>query len=434
MKQFDVSFLPFNKTVKLEEGRTLLDAARKADITLQSLCNGKGRCGKCKVRILSKAGFSGLTRREKRVISEEEVAKGIRLACQTEVFGDLVLEVPEESIFMGFVKDKVANKGHIPIQPFVNLYPIEITPPSLSNNESDVERIKRALKESYNVEVSKIDSFCFKDRPLTIRKENWKVNVIVSGNEEILDIRPVKDRALYGIAVDIGTTTIGAYLYDLKDGYHLTSGSMLNPQIKFGADIMSRIGYIGEKGTKGLVELHKCLIKGLNSLIGDMCRKIGISRRDIFDVTVVGNTVMHHIFLNINPLGLGISPFTPYLTSSINIKARDLGITINPSGNIYVLPVKGGFIGADNIGVVLAIKPYLSDYDHLIIDIGTNGEIVVGNKKRLVCASCATGPALEGAHIRYGMRADTGAIEKVSIDLETKEVKYAVIGGGRPKG
>jgi len=434
VEQFDVSFLPFNSSIKVDKGKTLLDAARKADIPIASVCGGKGKCGKCKVKILSKVDFLGVTKREKGLVTEKELTEGMRLACQTKIYGDMIIEVPEESIVRGFVKDKAGTKRQIFPQPVVCLYPIEISIPSFSDNESDVERIKRELKKMHNVSVSRIDPFCFKAGPLILRKEKWKVNVVVSWDEEILHIKPKNDKELYGVAMDIGTTTIGAYLLNLKDACHLASGSTLNPQIKFGEDIMSRIGYIRENGIKGLMDMNKTLIKGLNALIDDMCRKASISKKDIFEVTVVGNTVMHHIFLNINPSSLGLSPFTPFLSSSITLKARDLGIKINPAGNVYVLPVKGGFVGADNIGVVLALKPYLSDEDCLIIDIGTNGEIVAGNKDRLVCASCATGPALEGAHVKHGMRADIGAIEKVTIDPKTKEVEYKVMGDKKPKG
>lgn len=434
MKKFDIDFLPYNIKVKVNKGETVLDAARRANIPIESICGGKGTCGKCKIKILTKRGFSEITEKENELLLEDELADGVRLACLTKVYGNVKLEVNKESIIEKFVKDKAKTKKQIEVLPIVSFYMLDVPPPSLSDTMSDFERIKEALEKKFNISVKKIDPLCFKYSPLVLRKENWKVNVVVWNDTEILDIRPKDKKEIYGVAIDIGTTTIGAYILSLKDGHCVSSGSILNPQIKFGEDIMSRIGYITEHKEKGLRLLNRILIESLNSLIKKLSREAKILKKDIFEVTIVGNTVMHHIFLNVNPKGLGVSPFVPFLSSSVTIKARNLGIKINPSGYVFLLPVKGGFVGGDCIGGVLALKPYLKDEIYLIIDIGTNGEIVVGNKKRLLCASCATGPALEGAHVKYGMRADIGAIERVFIDPDTKEVKYKVIGNTKPKG
>ncbi|MCX7965954.1 MAG: ASKHA domain-containing protein [Syntrophorhabdaceae bacterium] len=434
MEKFEIVFLPFGKKVKVNKEEYVLKVARRSNIPIESICGGKGKCGKCRIKILSRQGFSDVTEQEKKLFTEKELSDGIRLACLTRIEGNLKVEILKENTVGDFVRDKTEIKRQMDLHPAICQYYIEIPPPSLSDNESDIEKIKRILKERYNVSVSKVDPFCFKDRPSLLRKENWKINTVVWNDEEMLDIRPKEKKGLYGIAVDIGTTTIGAYLMSLKYGSCLSSGSILNPQIKFGQDIMTRIDFIAKNGMKGLMDLNKTLIKSLNNLIDRLSNKAGISKEDIFEATVVGNTVMHHIFLKINPSGLGVSPFTPYLSSSITLKAKDLGIKIHPAGNIYVLPVKGGFVGADCIGVVLALKPYLYFENYLIIDIGTNGEIVVGDRKRLVCVSCATGPALEGAHVKFGMRADRGAIERIYIDPKTRDVKYTVIGNTKPKG
>lgn len=434
MDEFKIEFLPFKTTVKAHKGETILDVARRSNISIESVCGGKGLCGKCRIRIVSDIVFLKIDEKERVHISEKELKDGVRLACLTRVNENLAVEVPKESITGNFVRDKTEINRYVDLFPMVCLYRLEIPPPSLSEDESDLERVKRALKKAYKISPSKIDHFCLRRASTILRDEDWSVNVVVWGNEEILDIRSKKTEGLYGIAIDIGTTTIGAYILSLIDGSCLASGSMLNPQIKFGEDIMTRIGFIAENGVKGLEILNKTLIKALNTLIERLSNEAGIYKDDIFEATVVGNTVMHHIFLKINPAGLGVSPFNPFFTSSVNFKARDIGLKINPAGNIYVLPLKKGFVGGDTTGVVLALKPYLTEDNNLIIDIGTNGELVVGNKDRLVCASCATGPALEGAHVKYGMRADTGAIERIFIDPVTKDVKYNVIGDVKPKG
>ena len=434
MASFEIIFLPFKKLAKVDKGESILDAAIRMDIPIETICGGKGECGKCKVKILSRKGFSEITEKEKRLIGKKDLLKGMRLACLTKVYGNLILEVPEESLRRGFVKDKTYAQRKVNLLPAISLYPLEIPPPSLSSNESDFERIKKALKEKYSISIARIDPFSFKESPSILRKEKGNVNIAVWMDDEVVGVGKKSTDELYGLAVDIGTTTIGAYLMSLKDGRCLSSGSALNPQIKFGEDIMTRIAYVVNEGQKGLDILRNTLIEGLNSLTENLAQDARISKGGILETTIVGNTVMHHIFLNIDPSYLGVSPFVPFLSSSINLKARDLGLNINPSANVYVLPVEAGFVGADNVGVILALKPYLQDEYLLIIDIGTNGEIVLGNRERLISASCATGPAFEGAHIKSGMRADAGAIEKIKIDPRSYEVEYKVIGNKKPKG
>ncbi len=234
----------------------------------------------------------------------------------------------------------------------------------------------------------------------------------------------------YGLAVDIGTTTVAGYLCDLTTGEVVATDAMMNPQVAYGEDIMSRINY-AVKGKNGLKQLHQAIIKGLNEIIGNAAKKAGIKRQDIIDMAVVGNTCMHHLFLNIDPRHLGRTPFPPAIHHSVDVKARDLALRIAPGAYVHVLPNEAGFVGADNVGVLIAEEPYNQDEMLLIIDIGTNGELLLGNRKRLLSTSCATGPAFEGAEIRHGMRAAAGAIEKVKIDPKTKEVQFRVIGNER---
>jgi uncharacterized 2Fe-2S/4Fe-4S cluster protein (DUF4445 family) len=263
-----------------------------------------------------------------------------------------------------------------------------------------------------------------------VREGGWKVTVSVWKNKEIIGVEPGHVPGGYGLAVDIGSTTVAGYLCDLTTGAVLATDAMMNPQVAYGEDVMSRIGY-AIKGKDGLKQLNRAIINGLNQLAGRAAAKAGIRRSEITDMAVVGNTCMHHLFLNINPLYLGKAPFAPSVHHSLDIKARDLGLRIAPGAYVHVLPIEAGFVGADNVGVLIAEEPYNQDEMLLIIDIGTNGELILGNRKRLLSSSCATGPAFEGAEIRHGMRASPGAIERVKIDPQTWEVEFRVIGNER---
>jgi uncharacterized 2Fe-2S/4Fe-4S cluster protein (DUF4445 family) len=263
-----------------------------------------------------------------------------------------------------------------------------------------------------------------------VRRGEWKATASVWKDREIIDVEPGKAVRGYGLAVDIGTTTVAGYLCDLTTGEIIATDATMNPQVAYGEDVMSRIGY-AVKEKNGLKQLHRSIINCLNRIAARAAAKAGIRRTDITDMAVVGNTCMHHLFLNIDPRNLGRTPFTPAIHHSMDVKARDLGLRIAPGAYVHVLPNEAGFVGADNVGVLIAEEPYKQDEMLLIIDIGTNGELLLGNRKKLLSTSCATGPAFEGAEIRHGMRAAAGAIEKVRIDPETKDVRFKVIGDER---
>jgi uncharacterized 2Fe-2S/4Fe-4S cluster protein (DUF4445 family) len=247
-------------------------------------------------------------------------------------------------------------------------------------------------------------------------------------DRQILDLRPGKVENFYGLAVDIGTTTVAAYLCNLANGRVEATDSMMNPQVTYGEDVMSRITYAMMNSPEGLKRMKEAIIGGVNALARSTAGAVGVKAEEILEMTVVGNTAMHHIFLGLDPQYVGISPFPPSVHRSLDIKARDLGIQIHPAANVHLLPIEAGFVGADNVGVLIAEEPYCKEEMSLIIDIGTNGELVLGNRERLISSSCATGPALEGAHIQFGMRAAPGAIERVRISPETLTVRYKVIG------
>uniref|UniRef100_UPI0025BD6F44 ASKHA domain-containing protein n=1 Tax=Ferroglobus sp. TaxID=2614230 RepID=UPI0025BD6F44 len=260
------------------------------------------------------------------------------------------------------------------------------------------------------------------------------VTVTIWNDREIIDVEPgYRAENVYGLAVDIGTTTVVGYLTDLRTGKVLAVDSMMNPQVTYGEDVMSRITY-AMQNPEGLEQLNRKIIDGINEILKNVCDQAGIKPEEVSEVTIVGNTAMHHIFLKIEPKYLSLAPYVPALHKSYDVKARDLGLNISKGGYVHVLPIEAGWVGADNVAVLIATEPYKRDEMCLVIDIGTNGEIVLGNKERLISCSAAAGPALEGAHIKHGMRAATGAIERIRIDPETFEPEYKTIGNAPPRG
>ena len=314
------------------------------------------------------------------------------------------------------------------VNPAVQNYYVEVAPPSLEDPVTDWERLAGELASRFGLEGLQIDYQALRGLQQVMRAGQWCVTATVWMGREVMGVRPgLGPHGTYGLAVDIGTTTIAGYLCDLETGDVLASSSSMNPQLAYGEDVMSRISYAAANND-GLARLHGAITQALNELARDVTAQAGLVPQDIAEAVLVGNTVMHHLALNLDPACLGRAPFLPALHHSLNVKARELGLAFHPGANMHVLPIEAGFVGADNVGVLLAEEPYNRDEQWLIIDIGTNGEIVLGNRDRLLCASCACGPALEGGHIRSGMRAAPGAIERVRIDPQTWETSYQVIG------
>lgn len=436
-EKLSVLFQPSGLRGEVEAGKTLLQAAQELGVPLQSLCGGKNTCGKCKVRVENrrpgKEGsrphlLSPFTSEEKKFINEEEQDAGYRLACLTRLYGDVLVFVPEESRGVQQVIRKEAREIAVELNPAIKACYAELPPPTLHEPTADFERLLRVLDQSFGLGNLNIDPQTLRLLPQRLREADWKVAAMVWMDREIIDLQPGKVEDYYGAAVDIGTTTVAVYLCNLRTGRVVAAGSMMNPQVAYGEDVMSRITYAMVNPQEGLKRLQGAIVNGLNSLIQSTAQAAQISPRTILEMTVVGNTAMHHIFLGIDPHPLGLSPFPPATHHSQNIKARDLGVKIHPAAYVHVLPIEAGFVGADNVGVLISETPYQKHVMTLTIDIGTNGELVLGNRKKLFSSSCATGPALEGAHLRFGMRAAAGAIERVRIDPETLEVRYSVIG------
>jgi len=442
MARYRIIFQPSGRRGEVEEGSTLLDAARHLGVDIESICGGKGTCGKCKVRIEEgyfekdamdsrMSHLSPITEVEKKFIKPDE-GPHMRLACAAEIRGDVKVFVPEKSRAGKQIVRKAAKELSISLDPAVKKYFLELKQPDLHDlTMGDLERVREALKNQYGLEGIDMDYITLRGLQDILRKGNWNVTVSVWMGREIIKVEPGFVESSYGLAVDIGTTTVVGYLCDLNTGKVINTESMMNPQVPYGEDVMSRITY-AMMNPDGLEKMQKAIIDGLNEIIERVSSDLRVNGRNggeaIVDMTVVFNTAMHHIFLGFNPEYIGRSPFIPAIQHSLDIKARDMGIKINPASYIHVLPIEAGFVGADNVGVLIAEEPYNLDEKVLIIDIGTNGELLLGNRERVCSTSCATGPAFEGAQIKFGMRAAPGAIEKVRIDPVTKEPEYKVIG------
>jgi uncharacterized 2Fe-2S/4Fe-4S cluster protein (DUF4445 family) len=426
MNRYKVLFAPSLKEITQEKGKTILDAAREAGVYIDSQCNGRGKCGKCRVRVVEgKAG--PFTPEESEFISQTDKGLGYRLACMTRVTGDVTVLVAQENILSADSAKKLFSGRSSVLNPAVKGYVIDL-PKEEGPQTAYLERITGLLGARFGLKDLGVDLVALQELGEAMKEARGSATVFVWMDKEIIAVRPGEDETCLGLALDVGTTTVALYLCDLKNGDVLASASTTNPQVLFGTDIMSRISYSSHHPGQGVKRMQGELVRAVNALVAQMCERNGFSPRQVMDMTAVGNTVMHHIFLGIAPDHLGLWPFSPSIQGSMNAKARELGVAINPSAYAHVLPVEAGFVGADNVAVLLSEEPYNHDEIALIIDLGTNGELVLGNREKLFSCSCATGPALEGAHIVSGMRATVGAIEKVRIDPTTFEVDYAVIG------
>ena len=437
LKKHAIIFEPSGRRGLIEDGSTIMEAAQALGVDIQNVCGGQAQCGKCKVRVIEGGrGHHGVAsggenlspagENEKNILSETALSEGWRLACQACVHGDVVLNVPKESQARGQIIAKMPGKKDITTKPAAKKYAVTLNPADLDDPRADWERLKAVLKRDHGLDHLRPDYAVLRNLQDLIRQGNWQLTVSVWMDEEVIHVEPGLVEKAYGLAVDIGTTTVAAYLCELESGKVLATASMVNPQVVYGEDVISRISHAMTQ-PQGLNTLHETIVQGINQMIGDVSKKAGIAPRDILDMAVVGNTCMHHLFLGFNPEYLGKSPFVPAVHHGLDVKARDLNLKTAPGGYVHVLPVVAGFVGADTVGVMLAEEPYRREETVLIMDVGTNGELILGNRDRLVCASCATGPAFEGATIRHGMRAAVGAIEGIRIDPESKEVSLSLI-------
>jgi len=433
-----VVFTPSGRRGRFEHGTTVLEAARRLGVDLDSVCGGRGICGRCQIEVSdgehakhgivsSQAHLTPAGELEARYATERGLAASRRLGCTACVTGDLVVDVPPESQLYRQVVRKEADAHPIELDPVVRLYYVQLADAELGESIGDLRRLKAALASDWELEGLEADAQVLTELQPALRNGAGAVTVAVHDGRTITAVWPgLHDRA-FGIAFDIGSTTVAGHLCDLLTGDVLASAGEMNPQIRFGEDLMSRVSYVMlNPGSER--ELTRAVRGCLAKLTAELARAVEIDRREILEVTLVGNPIMHHLLLGIDPTPLGAAPFSLAVDEAVRIPARDIGIPVHPGARAYILPCIAGHVGADTAGVLLSEAPYLGDEVNLIVDVGTNAEIVLGNRDRLLAASSPTGPAFEGAQISSGQRAAPGAVERVRIDPETLEPRLRVIG------
>ena len=439
-----IVFTPSGIRGRVKKGTTILEAAQKFSVDLNSICGARGRCSKCQVE-LTFGEFNKLNIRSKETsVSERNETELIyrtkfhlseerRLGCQTKILGDLVVDVPEDSQIHKQIIKKETSLRDFSLNTSVKAFYVQVSEPQLDSLESDFERLKISLKDDWNIQGVTCSVRVLKDLQEKLRRGNWGITVLLYYKEntvpEIVDIHSgYSEIPAFGVAIDLGSTSIAATLCDLNSGKIIGNMGIMNPQIRYGEDVMSRVSYCMMEG-KGLATLNGVVIEGINELIRKIAEKHGIKLDSVFEIVFVANPIMHHLLLGIDPKELGQAPFPLAFSDSLNIKSEDIGIILNPESYVYTVPCIGGHVGADAASVLIAEQPQkLKDTTTLLIDIGTNAEILLAKGEEIFACSCPTGPALEGAQISAGQRAAPGAIERVRIDPITKEPRFKVIG------
>ncbi|MFX1345677.1 MAG: ASKHA domain-containing protein [Promethearchaeota archaeon] len=450
-KKIIIDFEPISRRVILTSDKPLYDLLSDLSVPIRSICGGLGTCGKCKLLIQKGKEFFNLpTTAEKKFLNEIDIEKGWRLACQARIDKGKFqsLEKKESPQFRIFLPNELIledfniltaglDKG-VSLLPTVRKYYLEVDKASLEDPQADFERIVKKLI-STNKHFDKkiqidIHFDLLNDLPDLLRENNHKITIALWNNKTIIACEPgntVEDN--FGIAFDIGTTTVVGYLMNLNNGKVYALDSNLNSQTAYGEDVITRLTLIKNE-RKNLNLLNSVVIKDLNEILLKTCSKANIEPSRVYEASIVGNSVMHHIFLGIDPTNIGLSPFVPVVQKGLYIPGKDLNLNIAKNGTVYTAPIISGFVGADTIGVILSSNIYKENVLTLAIDIGTNGEIIIGNRKVLAVGSCAAGSALEGAHISNGMRAAAGAIDSLKIDPNNLDVTYSTIKNKKPIG
>jgi len=437
-----IVFTPSGRQGKIAAGTTVLQAARTLGVDIDSVCGGRAMCGRCQVVVgegdFAKHGIhsssSSVTPRSKvedRYAEKRGLQDGRRLSCQAVLTSDVVIDVPAESQVHDQVIRKAADDRVIEVDAPVRLCFIEVREPDMHEPSGDLRRVAEALRGQWPDRVSddeiSADLHVLRQLQQTLRKGKWQITVALRDGNRIIGIWPGLKEQIVGAAIDIGSTTMSAHLCDMNSGLVLASSGAMNPQIRFGEDLMSRVSY-GFLNQGGAEEMTNAVRKGLQGLLEGAARQAEVSVEDIVEVVLVGNPVMHHLVLGIDPVELGGAPFALAMDESCELLARDLDLSIHQGGRVYVLPCIAGHVGADAAAVALSESPDKSEDMTLIVDVGTNAEIICGNSDRLLAASSPTGPAFEGAQISSGQRAAPGAIERIRIDPETLEPRFRIIG------
>ncbi len=428
MSEFNIEFQPLGRRGKFPGGQSILDYARKLGIGISSVCGGQGTCGKCRIKLVS-GSAKDPTSRETKLYSSSQVQSGWRLACQAVPLSDCTIHVPVESMTTVQRMQLEGVDIPVPIKSPVSVIQVKMTPPSLTDTAGDADRLLKAMSEKHKLKYDGIDFTVMRTLSPKLRNLSWQCNAVVRSSQ-IVAVQPSSGQ-YYGLAVDFGTTKLAAYLVDMTTGKTLASHGMMNPQISYGEDIIARCN-MAVASTEGAAELQKMAADAISELGATLSAEVGAVSEDIVEAVVVGNTAMHHLYLGLPVKQLVIAPFIPVVKGALDIKAHDLNIRIAPGAFVHILPNIAGFIGADHVAMLLAVRAKELKGTTIALDIGTNTEVSVISEGEIHSVSCASGPAFEGGHIKDGMRAGAGAIERVRI---TKEgVQYQTIDNASPVG
>ena len=436
-----VVFTPSGRRGRFPRGTPLLGAARRLGVDLDSVCGGRGICTRCQVRVgegefakhgivSSPGSLAGLTDRERRQLETGRLKEGHRLSCQALVAGNLVADVPEASQVHRQIVRKRAAVRDVRIDPLVRPMYVEVPPPDLARPAGHLRRLKESLREAFGVRVTQADLHVLRKLHATLEAGRYRVTAFVREGRRIVDVRPGFRDRVFGLAIDVGSTTLAVHLCDLLSGEVLASRGRMNPQIRFGEDLMSRVSF-AMMNEGGAADMTGAVREALADLAAEAASAAGVDPGDVLEVTVAGNPVMHHLLLGLDPAPLGFAPFALATDEATELVGAEVGLRPSEGARVYVLPCIAGHVGADAAGVVLSEMPYRRKEITLIVDVGTNAELVLGNAERLLAASSPTGPAFEGAQVSCGQRAAPGVVERVRIDPVTLEPRYRVIGDER---
>jgi uncharacterized 2Fe-2S/4Fe-4S cluster protein (DUF4445 family) len=433
-----IVFTPSGRRGRFPLGTNVLAAARSLGVDVDSVCGGRAMCGRCQVTVMegdfSKHGvkssaqnLSAVSETELSYAKRRPLAGDRRLSCQAKIHGDLVIDVPSSSQVHRQIVRKDADEREITLNPVVRLHYVEVVEPDMHNPASDLQRLCVALEREWQLVDLECDLSLLQTLQPVLRQGKWAVTVAVHARKDIIAVWPGLHERAFGLAVDVGSTTIAMHLCDLLTGNVLATSGAMNPQIRFGEDLMSRVSY-SMMHPEGAQQMTVAVRGALNELIAEVTKTAQVRDGEILEAAFVGNPIMHHLLLGIDPVELGGAPFALCTDGSVTVKASQLDLKLHSNARIYVLPCIAGHVGADTAGVILAERPDLRSDLTLLVDVGTNAEIVLGNRDRLLACSSPTGPAFEGAQISGGQRAAPGAIERVRIDPHTLEPRYKIIG------
>ncbi|MFW6126122.1 MAG: ASKHA domain-containing protein [Chloroflexota bacterium] len=428
MASYQIDFEPVGRRGECSAHQSLLDCARQLGVELVSICGGQGLFHCCEIQVLS-GTVSEPTAVEQEDFSAEQLAQGYRLACQTYPTSDLIVCVPPQSLEAPQRTQVECQETIVRPEPPVRAYRVQLSSPSLSDLRADAERLSQALKQQHGVVCRTMDVDVLRGLSPRLRSWDWEARASLRG-QELVALGPSLGRQL-GLAVDLGTTKIAGYLIDLDSGQTLAAKGVMNPQIAYGEDVISRMTRT-KKDPAEASRLQELAVEAVNQLAADLCAEVDVQPEEIVEATVVGNTAMHHIFLRLPVEQLALSPYLPAVKAALAVKARDVGLDLAPGAYVHLLPNIAGFVGADHVAMLLATQAYQAEGVTLAVDIGTNTEVCLVSEDEMTSVSCPSGPAFEGAHLKHGMRAARGAIEHLRLVADS--VEYQTVDGAPPVG